>query len=281
MAKARSDGRAKDEDGFVSSVGRNSAPPASLEPEIQAVSRAAQILRLFGLGSSDLTAAEVAERLGLNRTTAYRYCTSLVAAGLLERGHRAGSFIPGGLLLQLGVFALGRRRVVDLAPAHLRRLCAATHHTAVMSLWGGTGAVVSRVEEEPAPVVVVTVRVGTQLALGAAQSKVFLAWHPDQLMVSRYLANYPVGERTAFEDDVAAVRARGFATYTEVPGILAIAAPVFDEYGVCAALALVGTEVSLSARDDSSHLAALLTTARELTEELGGRQPHSEQLATF
>lgn len=241
-----------------------------LEPEIQAVSRAAQILRLFKLGNADLTAAEVADRLDLNRTTAYRYCTSLVAAGLLDRGHRPGSFIPGGLLLQLGVFALGRRRVMDLAPAHLRRLCAATHHTAVMSLWGGTGAVVSRVEEEPAPVVVVTVRVGTQLSLGAAQSKAFLAWHPDQLTVSRLLANYPAVEREALEAEITAVRTRGFSTYTEVPGILAIAVPVFDEYGICAALALVGTDVGLSAREESSHLNSLRHTARDLSEELGG-----------
>lgn len=47
-----------------------------------------------------------AERLDLNRTAAYRDCTSLVATGLLERSTEGG-YAPGGLLLQLGAFAIG------------------------------------------------------------------------------------------------------------------------------------------------------------------------------
>jgi DNA-binding IclR family transcriptional regulator len=70
--------------------------------EIQAVDRAAQILRLFGPETPELTAGEAAERLELNRTTTYRYCTSLASSGLLERGTAPGTFVPGALLLQLG-----------------------------------------------------------------------------------------------------------------------------------------------------------------------------------
>lgn len=246
--------------------------------EIQAVSRAADVLRLFGPETQELTAAEAAERLGMNRTTAYRYCTSLVAAGLLERGHRNGSFLPGALLLQLGVFALGRRRVMDLAPAHMRQLCASAEHTVALSLWGGTGAVVARVEEDPG-VVVVTVRVGTQLPLAAAQSKLFLAWHPDQLTVSRLLATLPAAARSDLDAQVAKARQDGYTVNTDVhPGMLAIAAPVFDEYGICATLALLGTAASMSAASDSPQVQQLEKTARALSAELGWarREPEAD-----
>ncbi|MGH3742339.1 MAG: IclR family transcriptional regulator, partial [Micromonosporaceae bacterium] len=236
---------------------------------IQAVTRAAQVLRLFGPDTPELTAGEAAAKLRLNRTTAYRYCTSLAAAGLLERGHRPGSFIPGPLLLQLGVFALGRRRVMDLAPPHLHRLRMTAEHTAVLSLWGGAGAVVARVEEDPGTVVI-TVRVGTQLPLDAAQSQLFLAWHPDQPTISRILAAQPADSRHALEARLAQVRAIGYAYNTAVsPGVLAIAAPVFDEYGICATLALVGTDKGMAADDSSTQVLLLKQAAHELSKELG------------
>src|SRR6185369_6319519 len=144
------------------------------QADIQAVSRVSQILALFDPATPEVTAGEVAERLGLNRTTAYRYCTSLVAAGLLERS-ADGGYVPGGLLLQLGAFAIGHRRVVNLAPRHMQALSRATQTSVVLSLWGLTGPVVSRVEENASTIVIVSVRVGSHLPLDTAQSKVFLA----------------------------------------------------------------------------------------------------------
>jgi response regulator of citrate/malate metabolism len=57
----------------------------STSADIQAVARAAQILGLFSNSSAELTVSGTATRLGLNRTTVHRYCTSMVAAGLLSR----------------------------------------------------------------------------------------------------------------------------------------------------------------------------------------------------
>lgn len=239
------------------------------QADIQAVSRVSQILSLFDPATPEVTAGQVAERLGLNRTTAYRYCTSLVAAGLLERSNDGG-YVPGGLLLQLGAFAIGHRRVVNLAPRHMLALSRATQSSAVLSLWGLTGAVVSRVEENVSAVVVVSVRVGSHLPLDAAQSKLFLAYHADQLSIERLMANLPVAARDELRADVERVRTVGHCSEMRTPGIVAVAAPVFDEYGVCATLAIVGPDNTLSMSDDAPELRFVVDTARELTGELGG-----------
>ncbi len=238
--------------------------------EIQAVSRAAQLLALYGPDTPVLTAGEAAERLGLNRTTAYRYCTSLVSAGLLERGVEAGTFIPGGLLLQLGAYSLGRRRVMDLAPVHLRALSTNARMTAVLSLWGSTGPVVSRVEEQAGPIVLVTVRLGSHLPFDAAQSKVFAAFHSDDFAITRLMANLPHDLRARLETEVAQVRSVGYCSTSSTPGVVAIAAPVFDEYGLCATLAVVSTDNALSTTADAPELAMVIAAARELTKEMGG-----------
>lgn len=247
-----------------------------VEPaEIQSVSRAAQVLGLFGPATPEITAAEAAERLGLNRTTAYRYCTSLVAAGLLERGVEAGSFVPGDLLLQVGAYALGRRKVVDLAPPFLRSLSTRARLTAVLSLWGSSGAVVTRVEEDSTRAALVTVRVGSQLAFDTAQAKVFLAYHRDQLAVARLMSNVPERQRDEVEGELEGVRARGWVGATDSAGIVALAAPVFDEHGICAAIAAVGTDRSAPTAAGSSVIREVLETARALSKEMGAEYPAS------
>jgi DNA-binding IclR family transcriptional regulator len=251
--------------------GEDTAAPG----EIQAVSRAAQILGLLGPEVPELTAAGTAELLDLNRTTAYRYCISLVAAGLLDRGGRPGTFIPGRLLLQLGTYALGRRAVMDLAPPHMRQLCADTHMTAVMSLWGSAGPVVSRVEEDTTRTVLITVRVGSHLDLESAQAKVFLAFNGDQFNADRLLAGLPAHQHHRLHEEIEQIRRTGRNVTANQNGVTAVAAPVFDEYGICAALAIIGTDDTLSPDPGSPQARLVVDTAADLTKEMGGAPPIS------
>jgi len=240
--------------------------------DIRAVSRVAQVLTLFSPSQPQLSAAAVAVQLNMNRTTAYRYCMSLTAARLLERSDN-GEFTPGGVLLQLGAFAAGRRDILSIAPRHMRALSAETATTAVLSLWGTTGPVVSAVAEDTVRDVLVTVRVGTHLAMDTAQARVFYAYHPDQLYIERLLANLPIRERQQLSSTVTEVRRSGSATAVNRRGIAIIAAPIFDNSGLCATLALVSTRDVLSVDANSTELRALRQTADELTTELDGSRP--------
>jgi DNA-binding IclR family transcriptional regulator len=242
----------------------------SASSDIQAVARVGQICSLFNPHTNELTAADVAERLGLNRTTAYRYCSSLVTAGLLDRGTRRGTFVLGGLMLQLGILALGRRRVVELAPPHLARLSAAAHTTAVLSLWGANGPVVTRVEEDSRRTVVVTVRVGVQLDLSAAQTKVFLALHPDSYAIERLAGQLAPVQRDRLDRELEIIRKTGMCTVQEPDGLVGSAVPVFDEYGICATIALLGTDKMTDFSPGSTAMGLLTETAAALTHELGG-----------
>ncbi|WP_345073016.1 IclR family transcriptional regulator [Phytohabitans flavus] len=241
------------------------------QADIQAVRRVGQVLRLFGPDTGALTAAEVADRIGLNRTTAHRYCVSLVTAGLLDRGPQAGTFAPGALLFQLGAFALRRQEVMRLAPPHMQRLAARTHLTAVLSLWGSSGPIVSHVEEDTSGDVLLTVRVGTQLTLETAQAQVFLAYRQDQLQVDRLLGNLGLVDQTRIRGQIKAIRESGVAVLRSASrGITAMAVPVFNEYGICATLALLGISNLMSGEAESPQVVALQGAANALTAELGG-----------
>ena len=238
--------------------------------DIQAVARVGQILALFGPHTTELTAVDVADRLGLNRTTAYRYCASLVVAGILERGPRRGTFILGGLMLQLGIHALGRRRVVEIAPPYLAELGAAVQMTAVLSLWGARGPVATLVEEERSRTIVVTVRAGSQLDMWAAQTHVFLAHHSDQHAIDKMTEHATADERAQIEASVYSARRNGYVIAHHSGGVFGAAVPVFDEYGIAATLALLGADQTADLSAGSPILTRLIDTAAAISEELGG-----------
>lgn len=240
--------------------------------DIQSVSRVGQILGLFGPHTSELTAVEVAERLGLNRTTAYRYCASLVTAGILERGRTRGTFVLGGLMLQLGIHALERKHVVEVAGPHLRALSQSVGTTAVLALWGAREPVVALAHEDTSRSVVVTVRPGTRLDMDASQTRVFLAHHGDQQMIERMMDELPAARRAELEAAVYSVRRLGYS-YVRLPdGLYGAAAPVFDSNGIAASIALLGADKLADLSAGSPILSALLDTAAAISSELSSRE---------
>ena len=218
----------------------NSDPDQASTSDIRAVARVGQICALFGPHVPELSAADVAERTGLNRTTAYRYCASMVAAGILERGARRGTFALGGLMLELGIHALGRQRVVEIAGPHLRKLSAAVRMTAVLSIRGAQGPVVALVEEDTSRMVVVTVHAGTKLDATAAQTHLFLAYD-DGSMMNLMTAGMSAAERARLDSEIYAARRQGYSVVRSSGSTFAMAAPVFDGKGLSATVGILGT----------------------------------------
>jgi len=220
---------------------------------IQSIERAAAVLALFDQKTRTLTPALVSERLGLNRTTAHRYLLSLQASGFLGPGYG-----PGPLIDQLSGLVSGRQQILSLAPAVLRRLSDQTGLTAVLSFLGRSGAVVALVEEANAGTIVLTVRVGTVLERKAAQSRVLLAFQSDPTVLVRLQAGMDQEDMRRENVELALVR-RTRVAWADLGrvGLASVAAPVFGENDVQAAMAVLGTTTMLPP-DESDHLVLLL-----------------------
>jgi DNA-binding IclR family transcriptional regulator len=236
---------------------------ATSTADIRAVARVGQICALFGPQVTELSAADIADATGLNRTTAYRYCASMAAAGILERGNRRGTFALGALMLELGIQALGRRRVLEIAGPHLQKLRTAVRMTAVLSIPGAGGPVVALAEEDTSRVVVITVHPGTKLDPTAAQSLLMLAYGDAAAMESATATMTPA-QRARLETDVYSARRQGYSVVWN-DSTVAVAAPVFDVTGLAATVALLGA----GELDLDSTLEQLLATAQALSTELG------------
>jgi DNA-binding IclR family transcriptional regulator len=244
----------------------NIDPSDASTSDIRAVARVGDICALFGPRIAELSAADVAERTGLNRTTAYRYCASMAAAGILKRGSRRGTFALGPLMLELGTLALGRQRVVEIAGPYLHKLSTAVRMTAVLSVRGVQEPVVALVEEDTSRMVVVTVHAGTKLDATAAQTRLFLAYGDDGSMMDRLTAGMSPAERAHLESEVYTARQRGFSFVRQSGGPFVVAAPVFDENALCATVAILGAG---DLPDLTPALERLQETATALSNELG------------
>jgi len=234
---------------------------------IQSIDRAANVLALLDQHTPTLSAGMVAERLGMNRTTAHRYLQSLHSAGFL-----GASFGPGPLLDQLSSLVSTRQQVLTFAPPIMRQLSDGTGLTVVLSFLGRSGAVVTLVEEASRGTVVLTVRLGTVLEVKAAQTRVLLAFQADPSVVSR--AHSTLSSVDAAREQAALVGVRrhrhAWADLHRV-GIASVAVPIFARREVPAAMALIGTTAMLSPADrTAANVRALERAAEALTAMITG-----------
>jgi DNA-binding IclR family transcriptional regulator len=222
---------------------------------IQSIDRAANVLALLDQNTRRLTPAVVADRLGLNRSTAHRYLLSLQHAGFLS-----SSFGPGPLLDQLASLASVRQQILTLAPPVLRQLSEATGNTAVLSFLGRSGAVVTLVEEPHEGTIILTVHVGTVLELKAAQTRVLLAFQTDPAVAERMHAPLVPAEARVL---ATARRQRMAWADLDHEGFASVAVPVFANDEVQAAMALLGTIPML--RNNTERVPQLQEAGRALS----------------
>ena len=236
--------------------------------DIQVIGRVAHILRCLEPGQPGLRANSLASELGVGRSTMHRYLTSMANVDLLERVGD-GEYRPGPLLAQLGTMALTSLHVVEDAGPVMRRLCESVQETVVLSVWGGFGPVVARVEI-PDKLTQILIRVGSQLPLDAAQTRVFLAFLKDHKVVDRLLALVP-DRREELEQAIATAAREGIVIMSRVvEGMRTLAVPVLDARGeIVASLAVIGTTAAVPDDPQSGIAQALAESARSLTDQLG------------
>ena len=100
----------------------------------QAVDRALGILKWFDERTPELTVGEVAERLGVHRSTAARLLAALERQGLVEVDSQTGRYRLGLRLVSLAGLVLNRFPVRGLARDVLRELRDETQETAYLGL---------------------------------------------------------------------------------------------------------------------------------------------------
>ena len=102
--------------------------PSSVNHRIQSIDRAVELLEAIAGAPEPETAPALADRCGLNRSTAWRILATLEHHGLVERDPDSNRYSLGFAVLKLAA-AAGHEPLVRLAHPVLRRLADATGET--------------------------------------------------------------------------------------------------------------------------------------------------------
>jgi DNA-binding IclR family transcriptional regulator len=250
---------------------------ASGRSGVQSVAIAARILKVLAEEGGELPLKDLAAATGMPRAKVHRYLASLRGAGLVAQDAETGQYRIGSAAVTIGLVGLGRLSPVRQLHDVLPRLRDQIGETVTAAIWGDMGATIIAIEESD-HLVTMNLRIGSVLPLSnTAIGRVFLA-HMPAAVTRRFVA----AERRApdsvgpsqrqLAELVADIKRRRLSRAHGVllPGVDALAAPVFDYRGnLAAVICAVGRTEVMSSRWDGPVAKALDAAARELSRRLG------------
>ena len=258
--------------------GAEAAPEEAAERSgVQSVGIAATILKALAAAGGVLALKHLAAATGMPRAKVHRYLSSLRNAGLITQDPETGHYAIGSAAVTIGLVGLGRLSPIRQLNDALPRLRDRVNETVTAAIWGDTGPTIIAMEES-GHVVTMNVRIGSVLPLTTtAIGQVFLAYLPDSLtrpLVAAEQASAATSPRAG--DDLALQlahirerrlsRARGVL----IPGVDAVAAPVFDVRGkLMAVMCVVGRASGMPSDWGEPVVQALDQAARNLSRQLG------------
>jgi IclR family pca regulon transcriptional regulator len=261
--------------------------PDLAEPRYsQSLERGLAILECFTPEHPVLGIADIADGLGMSRSTTHRYVTTLVALGYLEQGAKR-KYQLGLRVTDLGMSALNATGLREHAHADLVELShRAGYATSLAVLEGGEIVYVDRVQgfrrrqgaagPNPGP--------GSRLpAYCTALGKVLLAYLPDQerrelLSEAELTRRGPntITSRSNLREELAQIVDEGFAVEDQefASERIAIAAPVLNEASeVTAAIDMTAQVSGIAIEELAGALGPhLISTADRISARLGHRR---------
>lgn len=231
-------------------------------------------------GRASLTA--LAAHVGESPAKVHRYLASLVEEELVTQDSGSQHYFLGAASIQIGVAAMRQADPLRLAEPALVHLRESLEVTCFLALMGNKGPTIVRFEEPGLPITV-NVRVGSVLPLlWSATGRAFLGWLGDEArvraMAEDELKRADARQRASLTPDeplgqlCESVRNAGCAWVrdTNLPGISAIAAPLFDHAGrVCAVITALGATGGFDPDPEGTVGRALREAAAAASRHLG------------
>ena len=252
---------------------------------VQSVAIAAHILKALAAGGGALALKDLAVATQMPRAKVHRYLAGLRAADLVDQDAESGRYRIGSAAVTIGLVGLGRLSPARQIHEALPRLRDEINETVTAAIWGEHGPTIIAMEESD-HLVTMNVRIGSVLPLTTtAIGRLFLAYLP-AAMTQRIAAAErrrseaaPAGQELADLLDGIRTRRLSVADSALLPGVDAIAAPVFDSRArLVAVVCAVGHAGRMSTRWNGPVAHAVAATAERLSRQLGhvemnGAQP--------
>jgi DNA-binding IclR family transcriptional regulator len=238
------------------------------------------VLMCFSRQSPELSMTQIAEKIGVHKSTVHRLLATLERSHFVARDPATGLYRLGIRLLQMAYLSLEQTDLRELAAPVMRQLNEAYHENIHLAVLDDGDMVYLHVIESSQPIKLAAA-VGERLpAFATASGKAVLAFMPQETVqrildrgMPRYTQCTPASPE-ALRQDLALTRAAGFAIsereYEDESN--AVAAPILDRNRLpVASLAVAGPAYRLTHEHMINIGPALISAAETIAREIEAR----------
>ena len=252
---------------------------------VESADRVLRLLECFAPHERDVSLGEIAERVGLPKSSVHRLLGTLIAHSLVERNEGTRRYRLGIRLFELGSAAIHERGLHNAAHPVLEGLSVSTGETCHLAALSEGEAVYVYKVDGPASIIMSS-RVGGRAPCHATSiGKVLVAWAPQE--VQRAIRERPMRPYTphtiktvdAYDEELTKVRELGYALDLEEfeEGLRCIAAPVRDQSRqVVSALGIAGPKRRMEDNELERLAKEVVKAADLLSRNLGFVDRHNE-----
>ena len=207
---------------------------------VPAVDKALEILALLRSDRREMNLAEISKATGSHKSSVQRLMTTLCHHGFVKRDEMSKRYSLGIALAEYGRIALNNLDIRQMARPFLQALVDYSGETAVLAILNETKMVMVD-KRESLSQIRASPLIGTRFpATATSNGKALLAWLPEnQVAEIMKIEGLPAAtknsivKQAAYRADLAATRARGYATDREEfqEGVSGVSAPIFSPNG--------------------------------------------------
>jgi DNA-binding IclR family transcriptional regulator len=248
-----------------------------MSESVRAVDRALDVLLCFTNQTPELTMTQIADLVGIHKSTAHRLLATLENKRFIQRDQDTGIYRLGIRLLQMAYLTLEQNDLRRLAAPFMHRLCDLYEENIDLTVLDDTDVVFINILEGPQRVKLAAA-IGQRLpAYATASGKAILGFMPEK-QVRRILDRgmpqltpHTFNSIDELSNNLDTVRELGFAISEQEleEQINAVAAPIFDqEHHPIASIAVAGPAYRLTRKRMMEIGPIVVTTAGEISLEI-------------
>jgi IclR family acetate operon transcriptional repressor len=248
-----------------------------MSESVRAVDRALDVLLCFSNQTPELTMTQIAEQVGIHKSTAHRLLATLENKRFIQRDPNTGTYRLGIRLLQMAYLTLEQNDLRRLAAPFMHQLCDAYEENIDLTVLDDTDVVFINILEGPKRVKLAAA-IGQRLpAYATASGKAILGYLPEKIVLrilnrgTPALTSHTLSNPNALLEDLKSVREMGFSISEQEleDQINAVAAPIFDhEKHPVASIAVAGPAYRLTRQKMVEIGPKLVSTAQAISEEI-------------
>ena len=248
-------------------------------PGTQSVLRAMSLLKAFDDERREWGLAELAQEVGLNKTTTFRLLTALESEGMIARRPYSETYMLGPEIVVLGGRALRNNDLRSLVKPELEQMAAVSGETATLEIISGEDHVLIIDEVIGNHLVGSSQSLGTRWPMFATSTGIaMLAYLPEERVDAILKRPLPiltpktVTDTAVLRQHLALTRQRGYSHVAEwlEAGLIVVGAPLFNHDGQVIAAISLGAPAIRFTPDRVPEIGELVKeTAQRISAKLG------------